>query len=204
MIGSSHQWLGAPQVSALSHGHRLISYESASLAIDALVEDMIKTMALAITTKGCAVITGCGGQTPKPLYARLADAPLLWAQVSLIVLDERHVPSTDSRSNYGMMKAVFDTKPAAAMSLCCLSHEQLKLGDAATKANQDLASTVTKGIDYALLGMGNDAHFASIFPHHQDYQAQWLSHDLVLPIAKSDTQHQEPVIDRLSLSPKPL
>jgi 6-phosphogluconolactonase len=196
------QWLGSPQLSALSNGHRLISYASKDIAIAALAEDIVKTLSNSIATKGRALITGCGGQTPKPLYARLADAPLLWGQVDMIILDERHVSITDERSNFGMMRAIFDSRPAAAMSLYGLCLDEQSLSRSQSLASQSISSLVSLGFDYALLGMGNDAHFASIFPFDKNCQALWQSEATILAIPRSEIDNLEPVIDRLSLSPQ--
>jgi 6-phosphogluconolactonase len=120
----------------------------------------------------------------------------------MIILDERHVSITDERSNFGMMRAIFDSRPAAAMSLYGLCLDEQSLSRSQSLASQSISSLVSLGFDYALLGMGNDAHFASIFPFDKNCQALWQSEATILAIPRSEIDNLEPVIDRLSLSPQ--
>ena len=62
----------------------------------------------AIAESGRFTIALSGGNTPKPVYARLAQAPYVqridWSRVHVFFGDERCVPPDDVRSNYHMAR----------------------------------------------------------------------------------------------------
>src|SRR5262245_57856902 len=69
-----------------------------------------------VKDNGRFTIALSGGNTPKPIYERLATAPYLsripWARTHVFFGDERVVPPTDSRSNYLMARtALLDHVP---------------------------------------------------------------------------------------------
>lgn len=129
----------------------------------------------AVGANGRAVVSLTGGTTPRRLYATLADpqqpwsARIPWSQVHLFWGDERHVPPDHPESNYGMAKAaLLDHVPMPADQVHRIHAEMADAHDAA--ADYERALNVASGssrtflFDIMLLGVGEDAHIASIFP----------------------------------------
>ena len=74
-------------------------------ALIAGAADFISTLAAgAIAGRGRFTIALSGGNTPKPVYERLALARVDWARVYVAFGDERCVPPDDPRSNYHMAR----------------------------------------------------------------------------------------------------
>src|SRR5690606_16472277 len=56
---------------------------------EAAAARLAEALAAAIAADGRAVFAGAGGSTPSPIYARLAQADLDWANVVATLVDER-------------------------------------------------------------------------------------------------------------------
>lgn len=103
-----------------------------------------------------------GGTTPEPVFHALAERPLPWERISVTLTDERCVPATDPASNEGLLRRSLLQGTARAARFVPLSDEGV------AHLPQRLAAV--------LLGMGEDGHFASLFP-----DAANLSEGLALP-----------------------
>jgi 6-phosphogluconolactonase len=120
----------------------------------------------AVMARGAALVALSGGTTPRRLYANLADpnqpwrARIPWRDVHLFWSDERHVPPDHPDSNYGMAKAaLIDHVPIPAGHVHRIHGERASASDAAADYDKELGE-----FDLMLLGLGEDAHLASIFP----------------------------------------
>lgn len=118
-----------------------------------------------------------GGSTPKPLYAAIAQQDLPWAQLHIFWGDERYVPADHPDSNEGMARAAWlDHVPIPAENIHPMPTHS---GDPATDAahhNQEIldffqpSGEAFPQFDIILLGMGDDGHTASLFPHTEALQ----------------------------------
>jgi 6-phosphogluconolactonase len=113
-----------------------------------------------------------GGSTPKPLYEKLAAQELPWEKIHIFWGDERYVAPDHAESNQLMARqAWLDQVPFPAENI----HPMPTAGnDPAADAQQYEAELqqffqVKPGefpqFDVVLLGMGDDAHTASLFPN---------------------------------------
>ncbi|MEM0981193.1 MAG: 6-phosphogluconolactonase [Cyanobacteria bacterium P01_H01_bin.58] len=124
----------------------------------------------AIAERGTCSIALAGGSTPKPLYEALAKVDLPWSQVQVFWGDERYVPTDHADSNAGMAKAAWlDLIPMPADNVHIVPTEYEQPVDAASQYEQTLRRVLGDEtwpiVDITLLGMGDDGHTASLFPH---------------------------------------
>jgi 6-phosphogluconolactonase len=132
----------------------------------------------ALAARGRFTLALAGGNTPKPVYERLARPGyrdcLDWGRVQIFFGDERCVPPDDPQSNYLMARTALLAKvPLPAENIHCLRGEAEPEKAAAAYA-QELARTFggdadageppPEGFDLILLGLGDDGHTASLFP----------------------------------------
>lgn len=126
-----------------------------------------------ITIRGSFTVALAGGSTPRKLYSLLASQryrqELDWTHVSFLFGDERHVPPDSDESNYRMAN---ETLLAPLNIIPENVHRwRAELSDSFAAADQyqaelaDLLGSRDGSIDLVLLGLGNDAHTASLFPN---------------------------------------
>jgi len=126
----------------------------------------------AIASQGGFSVALSGGHTPRRLYEILADPPyseqIHWEAINVFWGDERCVPTNDPRSNFLMaQQALLKHVPIPE------NHIHPILGDlpAALAAAdyeaelRDFFEGQPPIFDLILLGLGENAHTASLFPH---------------------------------------
>jgi 6-phosphogluconolactonase len=131
----------------------------------------------AATARGVARIAISGGTTPKTMFALLADPaePFLkqvpWDKIELYWVDERCVPPDNIESNYRMTnEALLSKVPLPAKRVYRMEGEA-EPEVAAARYESTIRNTFklegaeTPTFDLVLLGMGDDGHTASLFPH---------------------------------------
>jgi 6-phosphogluconolactonase len=109
---------------------------------------------------GHVVLTG--GSTPRRAYERAAELKPDWSGVDVWFSDERCVPPDHEHSNFGMVSAaLLDRVEGAAVH-----RMQGELGphDGAAAYERELEDAGPDAFDLMLLGLGPDAHTASLFP----------------------------------------
>jgi 6-phosphogluconolactonase len=140
-------------------------------------ERMTALIAGAIDARGGAMVSLTGGTTPRALYAALADPAqpwrgrIDWSGVHLFWGDERHVPPDHKDSNFGMANdALVKHVPIPATQVHRMRGEIADAHDAAQQYEDELRAAFAAAgrndvmFDVMLLGLGEDAHIASIFP----------------------------------------
>lgn len=89
-----------------------------------------------------------GGSTPIPIYKLLPKSPTYFQ------VDERYVPADHKDSNQKMIKETLAPKHFHHFDTSLPIEECLK----------KYAKQLPPQLDFTILGIGNDGHFASIFP----------------------------------------
>jgi 6-phosphogluconolactonase len=127
--------------------------------------------------RGVARIAISGGTTPKSMFQLLADPaePFLnqvpWDRIELFWVDERCVPPDHSESNYRMTKEALLSKVPLPAERVHRMEGELDPEVAASRYESVIRNTFklegaqTPTFDLILLGMGDDGHTASLFPH---------------------------------------
>lgn len=128
----------------------------------ALAEHVTSKLAQGISARGVAHLVVSGGSTPAALFSLLADADLAWQHVVVMLADDRWVPADHEDSNERLVRETLLTgraKQAQFLSLLPTPDDEV--------ANVAGLSTLLRSVprfDVVLLGMGEDAHTASLFP----------------------------------------
>ncbi|MEA3327739.1 MAG: 6-phosphogluconolactonase [Chloroflexota bacterium] len=145
--------------------------DSQALA-NAAAELFIKLAEQSVRDQGRFSVALSGGNTPSTLYQVLANPEnqerLNWAGIHLFWGDERHVPPDHKESNYRKIREtlldriaipeenVHRVKAEMEERLAALSYEQVL---------RDFFVGQWPRFDLILLGLGEDGHTASLFPH---------------------------------------
>ena len=140
--------------------------------INTAVENFIGLANLSIAKRGRFSVALSGGSTPEPLYRALAQPAnqqrVVWEQVHLFWGDERPVPPDHPESNYHMVKEALIAHVPVPDGNVHRVPAEMDVRMAAFSYEETLRDFF-KGeqprFDLVLLGMGDDGHTASLFPH---------------------------------------
>jgi 6-phosphogluconolactonase len=138
----------------------------------------------AVHEKGSFAVALSGGSTPKSLYALLANDTWLreqvpWAKTHYFWGDERHVPPDHPDSNYRIAyDAMLSKVPSPSANIHRIKGEYPDVKQAAQEYEQTLrgffrlTTRQYPRFDLVFLGLGADAHTASLFPGTQALHEQ--------------------------------
>ena len=99
----------------------------------------------------CEVLIALGGgNSPRRFLTKLGEALLPWQKIAITLTDERDVPGDHPDSNFGLLRETLFAGHALIERFVPL--------------NRDAVSRTQHLPLVTLLGMGEDGHFASIFP----------------------------------------
>lgn len=123
-----------------------------------------------ISDHGAFYVALSGGSTPKAIFERITSPPydnrIDWSKVHLFWSDERAVLPEHPDSNYHMaMQAGLQKMPIPKEQIHRMQAE--KDIEAHALSYEKTIQSVLKGrpFDLVMLGMGEDGHTASLFPH---------------------------------------
>jgi 6-phosphogluconolactonase len=126
---------------------------------DLIASQLAETLRL----EGRATLSVPGGSTPGPVFDTLSGVDIDWANVSVVLNDERWVPEASPRSNTRLLRERLLRGRAAAARLIPLYAPGFEAPEDAVPALED-ALRPHLPISVLLLGMGADMHTASLFP----------------------------------------
>ncbi len=116
-------------------------------------------------TSSCAL---SGGNTALLFLPALRAAAVDWSKITLFWADERAVDVDDPESNYGLAHRMLLEPLGAKAPRAIRMPTELPLGEAALKYDEVLATELNgRGLDLAILGIGEDGHICSLFPGHK-------------------------------------
>jgi 6-phosphogluconolactonase len=133
----------------------------------------------AIEKRGVFSVALSGGSTPEHLYRALSDdaiqAQINWQKVHLFWGDERNVPASDPDSNFRMVNEALLKHIAIPAENVHRVTTEMAVTDAAIAYEKALRLFFPGDwpkFDLVLLGMGEDGHTASLFPHSEGLEEE--------------------------------
>ncbi len=154
-------------------GELRVSGDAGQLA-RAAAELFVNTAVDSIGARGRFRVALSGGTTPRRLYKLLATSAFSnrvdWSHVGIFWGDERYVSANDPDSNYGMAaEALLRHVPSPAANVHRVPTEISPPPAAAAayevQIRQSFAESSMPRFDLIYLGLGTNAHTASLFPH---------------------------------------
>ncbi len=133
--------------------------------IAALSQSIAEELQKAIEEKGKASLLVSGGSTPKPLFEKLRETSLDWEKVSIGLCDERWLSSTHEESNENLVKTHLLQAKASKATFVGMYTNETDMQAAEILCEKKMKELLFP-FDVLILGMGSDAHTASLFPEN--------------------------------------
>jgi 6-phosphogluconolactonase len=141
---------------------KLETYPDREFLMLGLANTIAGQLADFLRREGKATLSVPGGTTPGPIFDTLSGVDLDWANVAVVLNDERWVPESSERSNTRLVRERLIRGRAAQARLVPLY--------APADQPEEMLAALEDGlrphlpISVLLLGMGADMHTASLFP----------------------------------------
>ena len=140
----------------------------------AMAAHIADALCAAIAARGQASLAVSGGKSPIPVFEALREQDLDWSKVTVVLVDERIVPRDHEASNTALVaRHLLQGKAAAARFLPFFRElapqPNAEVLDALVEDAETRIATLPWPLDVAVLGMGEDAHTASLFPGAPGY-----------------------------------
>jgi 6-phosphogluconolactonase len=150
----------------------LTIYKTTDETIKGLADYFAQTVNTAIKKRGRCTVVLSGGNSPKKLYELLASADysqqIDWDKIYFFFGDERYVPFTDPENNGNMAKKnLFEPLMIPDANIFYIN-TAVPPEESAKKYAQRILSYFKNDpvkFDLVLLGLGDNSHTASLFPH---------------------------------------
>lgn len=138
------------------HFHRFEDEEKLAFS---LAQSIVNHLNDAIAEKGSASLIVSGGSTPKKLFKALNTMDIEWNKIKIGLCDERLVEPTHNDSNEKLVRETLMTGYAAKATFIDMANEDETACSVRVKE-------LLMPFDVLVLGMGDDAHTASLFPNN--------------------------------------
>jgi len=145
--------------------NNLHCFETANTLADTLSQNITKNLQDSIDKTGRASLIVSGGSTPKPLFEKMRKIDIEWEKVSVGLCDERWVNSLHVDSNEKLVKEYLLQDKASEATFISLYIEGVKAEDASFTCKENIEANLLP-FTVIILGMGTDAHTASLFPNN--------------------------------------
>jgi 6-phosphogluconolactonase len=137
---------------------------------EALAQMVVAHLTAAVHERGEASLVVSGGTTPGPLFDRLSSLPAPWDRVTVTVSDERWVGLDSPMSNEQLLRTRLITGQAARLQMVPIKNAHPEPEQAEVDVSAALQA-MPRPYDLLILGMGENMHTASLFPHADGLKA---------------------------------
>ncbi|MFI5162556.1 MAG: 6-phosphogluconolactonase [Sphingobacteriales bacterium] len=151
---------------------KLNIYKNEDEVLEGLANYFVETSVTSIAHHGQFSVALSGGNSPKKLYELLASPKFKsrvdWSKVHFFFGDERYVPHTDPQSNYLMAKKAILEPLELSYRQIFPVNTSVSPEEAAARYTNDINlyfAGFDARFDLVLLGLGDNSHTASLFPH---------------------------------------
>lgn len=172
------------------------SFATRDQASEAAAQQIAKRLTGRLNAQGAASLVVSGGTTPVRCFAELSEIGLDWANVHVVLSDERWVPPSSEDSNEKLVRGHLLRNFAECANFLPFFDATVDIVDRCVVLDE-LMRQGPFPFACCLLGMGEDGHFASLFPDADNLE-QGLdidSRDLCLAVTTAASTHR-----RISLS----
>jgi len=139
--------------------HRFDTREQASIAVADHIKDLLVQKLQ--HQKDCSLVV-TGGSSPVDCYRYLSSASIDWSRINIVLSDERWVSPDSSDSNENLVRKHLLQGPAGRANLLPVFQPNADIKEACSLLGERIHGLSTP-FACALLGMGEDGHFASLF-----------------------------------------
>jgi len=174
------------------------SFETKDSLVSELSERIAYYLKKSIKENNKASLLVSGGNTPKPLFKALSNIDIEWKKITIALVDERWVDSNNKDSNELLVKTNLLQNFASKANFVGMyfdENNEIKAQEICSKTYKDKVYP----FDVIILGMGSDAHTASLFPNNEklDEAFDMQNENLCISILPTTAPHR-----RMSLTLK--
>jgi 6-phosphogluconolactonase len=148
---------------------------------------ILSILSNAIKNKGSASFIASGGSSPVPIFKDLSTSNLDWANIEVTLVDDRFVNKSHVDSNEKLLNENLLVNKASNASFISL------------KSDPSEVYKINQPFDLMLLGMGEDAHFASLFPSMINTNIEYFNIDSKPEIIYTEPMGS-PLHERISMN----
>ena len=158
-------------------------FETRDEASIAAANQIVHALQRRLDATSDASLVVSGGTTPSRCFQELAQTDINWSGVSVLASDDRWVPPDHQDSNEKLIRETLLVERAAAADFLPFYTPDKSIEERCTDLDTEIR-LVPFPFACALLGMGADGHFASLFPdaHNLATGLDIESQSLCLPV----------------------
>ena len=139
------------------------SFSGPEAAADFLSAQVAGLLQKGLAERGAASLVVPGGRTPGLFFEKLAERPLAWERIRVVPSDERWVDKTFPDSNEALVRRTLLRGNAMLADFVPLYTGATTPAEGVPEAERRLKA-MPRPFDAVVVGMGDDGHFASLFP----------------------------------------
>ncbi|MDD2357389.1 MAG: 6-phosphogluconolactonase [Thiovulaceae bacterium] len=167
------------------HFHKFINDDELALKLAlAIAEDLSCT----IKEKGSATLLVSGGITPLKLFSALSFIELEWEHVRIGLCDERWISPSHNESNEKLIRETLLQNYALKATFVGMYIKGCDAVNAEAECSQKIRSSLYP-FDVIVLGMGNDAHTASLFPNNTSLSEAYTTDEICIAMEPTTAPH---------------